>query len=144
MLDVQHLGSRLRFSSHLPAHLFELTVLVVARHRDQSFEWSTHAPLALRAGLSQEVVTQVAAGSLPHDVRDPRIALVGQLVHELVARRRINRATAEAAVSCLGTELVLELTTCVGYYTLLAMVMDVAEVEAPDGPDARSPRHLTS
>src|SRR4030095_3502418 len=52
---VSDLGESLRFGSTLPGDLRELAILITARHVAQPFEWVTHAPGALKAGLPAEI-----------------------------------------------------------------------------------------
>ena len=49
-------GEALRFQGHLPERVRELAICVVARETSNQFEWQTHAPLAVKAGVSQTVL----------------------------------------------------------------------------------------
>lgn len=130
---LQGVGAHLRFTSTLDRALFELTILLVARHWDQQFEWSYHHPLALEAGLPASVADAVAVDERPADLAEGPAA-VWDLVHELHDAHAVSDETYARAVAVVGEDGVVELVGTVGYYTTLAMVMNTARTPAPTGP----------
>src|SRR5581483_10358229 len=64
------MGDYLRFRSALPPRLSEFVILLTARQWTQNYEWSAHAPLALKAGVPQEVVSAIADGRRPARMSD--------------------------------------------------------------------------
>lgn len=133
MTRLQKVGEYLRFSSPLDRRLFEMMILVVARHWDQQFEWSFHQPLALEAGLDEAVADAIAAGRRPERM-DEGESVVWDLLAELHRDRDVSDATYERAVRALGEEGVVELVGAAGYYTTLAMVMNTGRTAAPAAP----------
>jgi 4-carboxymuconolactone decarboxylase len=133
MSRLQGVGEHLRFSGGLDRALFELTVLLVARHWDQQFEWGHHHPLALAAGLPAAVADAVAVDERPADLAEGPAA-VWDLVHELHDTHAVSDETFARAVAVVGEDGVVELVAAVGYYTTLAMVMNTARTPAPPGP----------
>lgn len=132
MTRLQLVGEYLRFDSVLDDDLVELVILCVARAWDQDFEFGYHHPLALRAGLPEEVVSAVAHGARPEHGRT-EVALVHDLVDELQRTTQVSDATYAAALEALGEAKVVEAVATAGYYTTLAMVMNVAGTPPPDG-----------
>lgn len=133
MSRLQKVGEHLRFTSTLDRSLFELTILLVARHWDQQFEWSYHHPLALEAGLPTSVADAVAVDERPDDLDEGQGA-VWDLVHELHDTHAVSDDTWARAVAVVGEDGVVELVGTVGYYTTLAMVMNAARTPSPSGP----------
>lgn len=133
MTLLQKVGEYLRFSSPLDRRLFEMTILVIARHWDQQFEWSFHHPLALEAGLASSVAGAIADGVRPAGMDEGENA-VWDLLNELLHTRQVSAAAYGALLSVIGEEGVVEVVATAGYYTTLAMVMNVARTPAPDGP----------
>ena len=133
MTRVQRTGEFLRFQATLDSRLLELSILLVAREWDQQFEWSFHRPLAERAGVSLEVIEAVGAGvrpeSMPHDEE-----IVWDVFTELHATRTVTDETYARAEQIIGQVALVELVAALGYYTLLAMVMNVAQTAAPAEP----------
>jgi len=132
MTRLQLVGEYLRFDSVLDDDLVELVILYVARAWDQDFEYGYHRPLALEAGLPEDVVDAVARGQRPTGGR-PEVGLVHDLLHELHTTRQVSDATYAAAVEGLDEARVVEVVGTAGYYTTLAMTMNVARTPAPDG-----------
>jgi len=132
MTCVQQTGEFLRFQSTLDRRLFEMTVLLVARHWNQQFEWAFHEPLAREAGLADHVVDAIEKAERPRDM-DDATAAVWDLVHDLHSTKEVTDGHYAAAVAAVGERGVIEVVAGVGYYTTLAMVMNMARTPPPDG-----------
>ena len=132
MTRLQKVGEHLRFSSPLDRRLFEMTILFVSRWWDQDFEWSYHHPLALEAGLDPGVADAIGEGRRPEGM-DPAAAAVWDLLDELHRTTQVGDATYARALAELGDAGVVELVGTAGYYTTLAMVMNVARTPVPGG-----------
>ena len=131
---VQDLGAYLRYRKQLEPALFELVVLMVARHLDQGFEWAHHHPLALAAGLEPDVVAAVGEGRRPVTA-DRSVQVVWQVVDSLQRRGGIDDDVYADAVGRLGEERLVEAVVAVGYYTTLALVMNVAGTPPEPGEE---------
>lgn len=129
---VQDVGAYLRYQKQLEPALFELVVLMVARHLDQAFEWAHHHPLALAAGLEPGVVSAVGEGRRPATA-DPAVRVVWQVVDLLLRTGGVDDETYAGAVGLLGEERLVETVVAVGYYTTLALVMNVARTPPEPG-----------
>jgi 4-carboxymuconolactone decarboxylase len=130
MLRAKAMGDYLRFKTSLPSKLNEFAILVTARHWSQPYEWAIHQPLAVKAGVSPEVVAMVAEGRRPSGL-DEGEQLVHDFVTELLSHHGVCDATYRAAVGRFGEQGTIELTSVCGYYTFLAMVLNVARTPIP-------------
>lgn len=128
---VQSLGEYLRFRSILPQRLREFAILAIARHWTQQVEWVLHLPPARAAGVSEEMIRALSAGEMPGDL-DAEARIVWDFLGQLQATQRIDDALYARARDAFGEPGVVELSALTGYYTLLAMVMNVAQTELPD------------
>ncbi|MBL7258551.1 carboxymuconolactone decarboxylase family protein [Paractinoplanes lichenicola] len=137
MTRLQLVGEFLRFGSALDDDLVELVILFVARHWDQDFEYGFHHPLALKAGLPPEVVEAVAHARRP---AGDRFATVWDLLDELHRTRQVGDAAYGKALDLLGEERVIEVVGTAGYYTTLAMTMNVARTPPPADAPRLPPR----
>jgi 4-carboxymuconolactone decarboxylase len=133
MTRVQKVGEHLRWSGTLDRRLFEMAILVVSRWWDQQFEWSYHHPLALQAGLDPAVADAIAEDRRPEGL-DEAAAAVWELLDELLRTRQVSDPVYDRALGVLGDAGVVELVVTAGYYTTLAMVMNVARTPVPGGP----------
>jgi 4-carboxymuconolactone decarboxylase len=129
---LQKVGEFVRYSSSVPARLNELAILITARAWDAQFEWWAHHRLALEAGLDPAVAADIAEGRRPASMRADETA-VYDFCTELRATRRVSDATLAAALELLGEQGVIELIGVSGYYDVVSMTLNVAEVALPDG-----------
>ena len=129
---VQKLGERIRFASPLSDALREFAVLTTAAHWRQPYEWSVHAPIALKVGVGPALVEALAEGREPLGMSAEE-ALVHAVCGSLNRSGTLDDALFERAKAAFGETGVVELTTLVGYYVMLAMVLNVAGAPPLDG-----------
>lgn len=129
---LQRVGEFVRFNSSVPARLNELAILITARAWDAQFEWWAHHQLALQAGLDPAVATDIAEGRRPASMKADE-AVVYDFCTELRANRNVSDATLKAAIELLGEQGVVDLIAVSGYYDIVSMTLNVAEVPLPDG-----------
>lgn len=134
MDHVQRLGEYLRYRNALGVRLSELAILVVARHASQAVEWAIHVPIALREGVADGTVEAIARDQRPPQM-PPDEALVHDFSRQLLHKQLVDDATWQAAVAAFGEKGVMDLVGVIGYYALLAMVMNVAQTSVPPGPE---------
>ena len=123
--EVAELGAKIRFESTLSDHDRELVILTAAHLHNCPFEWESHLPLARAAGVREEVIETVQNGTTT-DLVGIEELLVG-FVRELCAESTVSEERFTAVRDYLGEAGVVQLSATVGYYTLLAMVMGVAD-----------------
>jgi 4-carboxymuconolactone decarboxylase len=124
-------GTILR-NGDLDLRLFELMVLVVARHWSAQYEWFAHARQALAAGLSPAVVDAIRDRRAPEFTRDDE-RLVYELVTEMNETKTLSQPTYDRAVAMLGLDHVIELTTALGFYTMVAIMLNGFDAPVPGG-----------
>jgi 4-carboxymuconolactone decarboxylase len=129
---LQAVGSALRYRSALPERVRELATLLVAAHHRSAFEWHAHAPLASAAGLPDALVEAIRTGG-PVEPDDPGERASAAVVAQLLTAGDVDDDAWACVVDALGEAGAVELTTLVGYYSLLAMQMRVLRVPLPDG-----------
>ncbi len=134
-----YLGHYVRFQSILEPEVRELAILTVARANDCRFEWGAHHPLARKAGVRVEAIAAIAhrrgVGQLTDQER-----LVITFGRELCEKHRVSEATFAAAEAAFGHQGVVELIMTLGYYGMIAAVLNAADVQPDPGmpslPDA--------
>ena len=125
-------GNALRVNGKLDKRLFELMVLIIARHWSAQYEWFAHAKAALEAGLSPDVVDAIQDRRRPESLREDE-QLIYELVTELVDTRTISQPSYDRALAALGLNLLIELITAAGFYTMIAMMLNVFDAPVPNG-----------
>ncbi|MBI4940019.1 MAG: carboxymuconolactone decarboxylase family protein [Actinobacteria bacterium] len=129
---LQAVGAAVRYRGRLTDRAREIAILLVAAHRDSAFERYAHEAVGAAAGLSPaelDAVRRLRPGTFEDDaerlVADTTLALLedGDLDDDRYAAftARFDEAT------------LFELLTLVGYYTTLALQLNVFRVAAPDG-----------
>ena len=130
MLRAKAMGDYLRFRNVLPKRVSEMVILITAREWTQEFEWSHHYTYALEAGLSQAIVDAIADGRRPEKMAEDEAAAYDFSI-ELHRRKSVSDATYARALALYGERGIVDLTGISGYYSLLAMMMNVARTK-PD------------
>lgn len=125
-------GEALRFDGTLPDRIRELAICAVARETGNQFEWQTHAPLAIQAGVAAQAIEALAAGRRPQPLA-PDEECVVDFVTELVRRHGVSDATYAASVACFGPPGTVELTALAGYFAMVCWIMNVARTPGPAG-----------
>jgi 4-carboxymuconolactone decarboxylase len=125
-------GNAIRVAGKLDKRLFELMVLIVARHWSAQYEWFAHQDQALKEGVSPAVVEAIRHGGRPDFSRADE-QLIYDLVSELNARKVLGRATYERGVGHFGLDLFIELVTAIGFYTMVAMMLNAFDAPVPGG-----------
>ena len=127
------LGSFVRFESSLPPAGAQLAVSAAIRDCECDYEWATHVVSMRTAGISDATI-DVLRRNGETDTLSPEEQLAIRYARELVRDHRLSDATFGAMHKLLGDRGVAELTAAIGYYTLLACVLNGLEVPpAPDG-----------
>ena len=124
----------LRWNSSLPLRLNEFAILIVGRQWRSQVEWYAHAPLAVKAGLSPEIVADLKAQKRPANMQADE-AIVYDFVTELTTTHRVSDATFARAKQILGEQQVVDLTSVAGTYVTVAMVLAMAEEGVPPGKE---------
>jgi len=132
MRRLQRLGEYLRYEMALPPRLREMVILLTARRWTQDYEWCTHVPLARDAGLPESTIDAIAAGTTSPAL-EPDEALVMELCAALHRDARVGDALYARAIAAFGEQGVIDLAGAVGYYSTLAMIMNVTQTSLPDG-----------
>ena len=128
----QGLGAFVRYRTSLDPRLSELAIIVVGAAWKAEYEFAAHGPMAIRAGVSPEVVGAVSRGETPRFEHDDE-RIVYEFAHELVESRRIGDERYAAAAGLLGESGTVELVGILGYYTLVCMTLNAFQVPLGEG-----------
>jgi 4-carboxymuconolactone decarboxylase len=132
MLCAKAMGDHFRFHNALPLKLSEFVILITARHWSQQFEWTHHHPIAVEAGLKEEIIMALAEGRRPEGMSSDEV-LVYDFCIELLRNHSVSDATYGQARDRFGEQGVIDMVGTVGYYTFQSMVMNTARTALPKG-----------
>lgn len=124
----------LRWHSSVPPRLTEFAILIQGRLWRSQVEWYAHYPLALKAGLSENVAADLKANKRPEGMQ-PDEAAVYDFCMELSTRHAVSDATYGRAKQFLNDQQIVDLTVLSGTYVTIAMVLAAAEEGVPPGQE---------
>lgn len=124
----------LRWNSSVPLRLNEFAILIIGRQWRSQVEWFAHAPLAIKAGLSQDIVADLKAQKRPANMK-PDETIVYDFVTELTTTHHVSDATYARAKQILSEQQVVDLTAVAGTYITVAMLLAMADEGVPAGKE---------
>ena len=124
---IARLGTYVRYEGVLPGADRELAIISTARAFDAAFEWAAHAPIAREEGVREAAIETVATRGPLSDLTDGEAVVVG-FVRGLLDDHEVDEATFRAAKDRFGVRGVTELVATIGYYSLIACVLNAFEV----------------
>ena len=131
MFDLLHY---LRWETSMPLKLNEFAILIIGRQWRSQVEWLAHAPLAIKAGLSPDIVAELKANKRPSNM-PPQESVVYDFVTELTTQHAVSDETFNRAKELLGEQQVVDLTAVAGSYVAVAMLLAMSEEGVPSGRD---------
>jgi 4-carboxymuconolactone decarboxylase len=126
------LGDYARFHTRLTDRVRELVILTTARANGCQYEWTQHAGLALRSGVSEAEIDAINAGGTPEGLSALESAAVAY-AQELGRDRHVSDATFAALRAHLDERELTDLTLVAAYYTALGMTLNAFEVDLQPG-----------
>lgn len=129
---LQRVGEYLRFNTTIPHNLNEFAILITAVEWGSSFEWYAHYPLAMKAGLEPAVAKDLQEGRRPANMTADE-ALVYDFSTQLHRQHKLTDEVFNAAVKRFQEQGVTDLIALLGYYDLVSMTLNAAEVAPPPG-----------
>jgi 4-carboxymuconolactone decarboxylase len=127
---LQKVGEYLRFQNTVGLRNSEFAVLIVARHFSQPVEWAIHRPIAEREGVLPATCDAIAEGRRPDGMNEDE-TLIYNVLEELHTNRSLSDVTYHQLLTRFGEKGVIDLVAHYGYYSLLAMTMNVARTAVP-------------
>jgi len=125
-------GAALRHRGNLPPKLAELAILVTVHKLQCRYASHTHSASALAKGLPAALVDAIKAGTQPQ-FSDANEAAVYDYCRELHETHRVSDATFQRVRDGVGAAGVVELTALIGYYSMVAMMLNAHDYPAPGG-----------
>jgi 4-carboxymuconolactone decarboxylase len=126
------LGAQLRFHTSMPENLKELAIILVAREWNSGIEWTGHAVLAAKTGVSPESIEAIRTRCAPAALTGEE-ATIARFVHEMLRYKQVSDETFAAAHAMLGDRGVVDLTLTVAYYSAVALAQIALKPEMEPG-----------
>jgi 4-carboxymuconolactone decarboxylase len=127
---MEHIGTYLNKRGVLSTREVEIGILVIAQHWDANYVRQAHIKAGKAAGLPDEIIEAVLAGSDPK-LTDPHERAVHRFAAALAAGARLSDAEFAEIEQVLGRDGVAEVLVLLGYYTSVSLAMKVHDVPVP-------------
>jgi 4-carboxymuconolactone decarboxylase len=125
------LSDYLRWNTSLPPRLSEFAILITARQWTAQYEWFAHYPLALKGGLDPKILSDIAAGKRPENMKDDEAALY-DLVMALYRDKQVSDAVYGVAREKFGERGIMDIIGIIGYYDMVSMTLITMQAGAPN------------
>jgi len=127
---VAHLGTLVRWEGTLELRLRTLAALVVGRHFQAKYVWGIQGVIGAERNIPRSTIDAIRDD---HSDRIPPDDLqIIDFTRQLLRKNRIDEPLAQAVMKWPGADQYVQLTTCIGYYAMLAMTVNA--VELPPNP----------
>jgi 4-carboxymuconolactone decarboxylase len=138
MNNARAMGDYLRYNSVFTSRLSEFAILITAREWHQDYEWHIHYPIAIKEGLKPDIANAIKEGRRPDGMSEDE-SIVYDFTIELQRNKRVSETTFNKTEKRFGKKGAVDLAGIAGYYTFLAMEMNMARHPVPAGGE-RLPR----
>lgn len=119
-------------ASRIPLRLKELSIITIARGFSADYEWFIHAPRAAEYGVDPRAIEDIRRRRTPRGLNEDE-ALVYDVTREVVETKRLSDESYRRAADRFGEEATVELASLIGFYHAVSVVLNVFDVEAPEG-----------
>jgi 4-carboxymuconolactone decarboxylase len=125
---LQELGVAIRFRTELAPRIREMAILVVAQAWDSGYERASHEPIGREAGLTDAEIEALRDGEDP-GFADKQEQVAYSVVRALTGPGAdLDDEEYDTAVAVLGERALVELSSLVGYYAMLALQLRIFRV----------------
>ncbi len=130
---VAHLGAYVRFEGSLDMRVRVLAAMTVAREFEALYVWGAQSGGARRQGVPEATIAAIRENhSRGIPAEDAQIV---EFTRTLLRKHRADDAMFKAMQSRFGNDELIQLTTAIGYYSLLCMTVNACELEAAPGAE---------
>lgn len=121
----------LRANGKLDKRVYELIVLMVARHWSAQYAWAVHEPIARGLGFTDEMIESLKSRRKPATAK-PEEGLVYDAVSELLTGKVLSQATYDRLLKQFGLDVTIELVATAGLYSMISTVLNGFDVPTPN------------
>ena len=128
---VADLGAYVRFEGSLDMKVRVLAAMTVAREYEAMYVWGAQTGGARRQGVPETTIDAIR-GNHSRGVPTEDAQII-DFTRALLRKHRVDNATFKAMQTRFGNDQLVQLTTAIGYYSLLCMTVNTAEVDPAAG-----------
>lgn len=138
-LRMQQLNNYLRWNADIEKVDRELSILVTAREFDSQFEWCAHEEVAIKEGISPEVIDIIRHRKSIDHLPDKQAVIIG-LGREMFGDHKVKPATFARALKIFGARLLIDIVSVMANYASTAALLCCFDMQLPSGREPGLPR----
>lgn len=120
------LGEHVRFHTDFDDQLRELLILTVAQECRCAYEWTHHAQIAEKLGVTRDTIRALGSPAAESQAAPTGPAL--RYARLVALNEPVDDATVATLLEAFGDRGFVDLTVLVGYYSMLARVINTLQV----------------
>jgi 4-carboxymuconolactone decarboxylase len=128
---MQRVGEYIRYKNTIPQVLVEIAILLVAKKLHSRFEWYEHDRISAKLGLDRQIVDAIRRGERPVLTEDE--AIVYDFSQEVLETLHASDEVYDRVVKRFGEIGVVDLSSTLGYYFALAILLNIGRYQIPPG-----------
>ena len=128
-----HLGAFVRFEGTLDFRARVLAAMVVAREFEALYVWGAQTGSARRQKIPETTIAAIRDNR--SDGIPPEDLAIVEFTRDLLRKHRVSDARFAAMRDRFGNDGLIQLTGAIGYYSMLAMTVNAAEMDAGPGAE---------
>ena len=132
--EIQDVSDILRSNTTFDKAVFEMIVLVTARAFNAKYMFATHCKFALKSGVSRETIDAINEGKRPV-FDNEETELVYDVAYEIANGHLLPLEIYNKAVEKFGYNRLTEISTDVGFYLMIASVLNTYDVRPMAGSE---------
>jgi 4-carboxymuconolactone decarboxylase len=128
-----HLGAFVRFEGTLDFRIRVLAAMVVAREFEALYVWGAQSGSARRQNVPETTIAAIRdnrSDGIPSEDLE-----IVEFTRDLLRKHRVADTQFAAIQKRFGNDGLIQLTGAIGYYSMLAMTVNAAEMEAGPGAE---------
>jgi len=126
------LNRYLRFESGIDARLREIAILTAAREADSQFEWVQHEAIALREGVSSDII-DIIRNRKPTTGLDDKDATVITFGRQVYGDHKVTPEMFAKVKALFGANMLVDLVILMGNYVAMAGLLTAVDLQLRPG-----------
>ena len=138
LLTVNAMREYVEYKPALVPRIRELAIMIAGRQTSTDFMWNSHYPVAIKTGISPEILKAIAEGRRPTGMPEDE-EVVYDFCDELHRNQSVSDATYARAITKFGERGVVDIVGVYGWYSMWALMNKVWQ-KPPIEPQGSAPK----
>ena len=138
MLSVNAMREYVEYKPDLAPRIREMVIMITGRQSSTDFMWNSHYAVAIKTGISPEILKSLAEGRRPAGMPDDE-EIVYDFCDELHRNQSVSDATYARALAKFGERGLVDIVGVYGWYSMWA-VMNKVWQKPPVEPQGSTPK----